>query len=246
MSGRPSFAGARFATTRWSLVVAAGEGLTPEGRSALESLCRDCWFPLYAFARRGGAGPEEAQDLVQGFFAELLEKEFLRQADPARGRFRTFLLAAFRHHASKAREKERAQKRGGGARRFSLDVLDGERRYLAEPRDDHTPERLFERRWALAMLDRVLADLRAAYEGGDRRAVFEVLRPSLLAGEPGPAIDAAAATLSMSPSAVKMALHRLRRRYRDLLRARISETVADSSEVDDELRHLLASLSPRQ
>lgn len=243
MKGRPSFAGARFATTRWSMVVAAGEGITPEGRTALESLCRNCWFPIYAFARRGGARPEEAQDLVQGFFAALLEKGFLRQADPARGRFRTFLLAAFRHHASKERDRYRAQKRGGGVPAFSLDALDGERRYLAEPEDDHTPERLYERRWALALLERVLHDLRAGYGDGDRAIVFEVLRPFLLAGEPGPALASAAATLAMSPSAVKMALHRLRRRYRDLLRAHIAETVADSLEVDDEIRHLLSALS---
>jgi RNA polymerase sigma-70 factor (ECF subfamily) len=243
VSAARSYAGARFATTRWSLVAAAGEGLSPEGRAALESLCRDCWFPLYAFARRGGAGPEEAADLVQGFFAELLEKGFLRQADPARGRFRTFLLAAFRHHASKARERERAQKRGGGVPAFSLDAIEGERRYLAEPADEHGPERLYERRWALALLDRVLADLRASYGDGERGAVFEVLRPFLLAGDPPPALDAAARTLAMSESAAKMALHRLRRRYRDLLRARIAETVATPADVDDELRHLLAALA---
>jgi DNA-directed RNA polymerase specialized sigma24 family protein len=239
---RPSFAGARFATTRWSLVVAAGEGITPEGRAALESLCRDSWFPLYAFARRGGASPEESQDRVQAFFATLLEKGYLKQADPSRGRFRTFLLAAFRHHASKERERDRALKRGGGVATFSLDASEGERRYLAEPGDDRTPERLYERRWALAVLDRVLADLRAAY-GGERAAVYEALRPFLLAGEPGPALETAAATLSMSPSATKMALHRLRRRYRECLRARIAETVADPSGVDDEIRHLLSALS---
>jgi RNA polymerase sigma-70 factor (ECF subfamily) len=233
---------ARFATTRWSLVAAAGDAVGPEGRAALESLCRDSWFPLYAFSRRSGAPPEEAQDRVQSFFASLLEKGWLRQADPARGRFRTFLLAAFRHHVSHERERERAKKRGGGVATFSLDATEGERRYLAEPQDRETPERLYDRRFALAVLDAALSDLREAYRG-DRAAVFEGLRPFLVAGEPGPALEAAAATISLTPSAAKMALHRLRRRYREALRARIADTVADPSEVEDEIRHLVASLS---
>jgi RNA polymerase sigma-70 factor (ECF subfamily) len=236
---RPARA-ARFATTRWSLVVAAGEAVTPTGRSALESLCRDCWFPLYAFARRSGATPDEAQDRVQSFFAALLEKGWLRQADPERGRFRTFLLAAFRHHVSHERERERAKKRGGGVVTFSLDAAEGERRYRAEPEDSETPERLYDRRFAFAILEAALADTREVYRG-DRAPVFEGLRPFLVAGEPTPSLDSAAASLGMSPAAAKMALHRLRRRYRDALRARIADTVADRAEVEDEIRHLLAA-----
>ena len=233
----------RFHTTRWSIVVAAGEGVTPEGRAALETLCRACWFPLYAFARRGGDGPEEAADLVQGFFAELLEKGYLRQADRERGRFRTFLLAAFRHHASKEREKARAQKRGGGVATMSLDFAYGESRYLAEPVDDRTPERIYERRWALSLLDRVLEELRASYGEGERGVVFDALRPLLVGGGPATSLGEIGTRIGMSEGAAKVALHRMRRRYRDLLRAAIAETVADPAEVDDEIRHLLEALA---
>ena len=243
MNRVPSPSGARFATTRWSLVVAAGEGVSPEGRAALETLCKDCWFPLYAFARRGGARPDDAQDLVQGFFAALLEKGYVRQADRERGRFRTFLLAAFRHHASNEREKERAAKRGGGATLLLLDLADGEDRYLAEPVDDRTPERVFEQRWALALLDRVLTELRTSYGDGPRGTVFEALRPLLIGGEPSSSLAEAASRLGMSEGAAKVALHRMRRRYRDLLRAVIAETVADPLEVDDEIRQLLQALA---
>ncbi|MCK6478732.1 MAG: sigma-70 family RNA polymerase sigma factor [Planctomycetes bacterium] len=232
---------ARFRTTRWSLVVAAGAAEGTEGRAALETLCRDCWFPLYAFARRGGAAPADAADLVQGFFADLLEREGIAAADPARGRFRTFLLAAFRHFASKERERARALKRGGGAV-LPLDFSDGESRYLAEPADDRTPERIYERRWALALLDRVLADLRADY-AGERAVLFETLGPWLAAAGDPPSHAEAAARLGLSEGAVRVALHRLRRRYRDLLRGAIAETVGSPEEVDDEIRHLLEALA---
>jgi len=236
----PPPGGARFRTTRWSLVVAAGTAEGTEGRAALETLCAAAWFPLYAFARRGGSPPADAADLVQGFFADLLERQGIAAADPERGRFRTFLLAAFRHFASKERERARALKRGGG-RVLPLDFSDGESRYLAEPVDDRTPESLYERRWALALLDRVLEDLGAAYAGG-RAPLFEVLRPWLAGGDP-PSHAEAAARLGLSGGAVKVALHRLRKRYRDLLRAAIAETVASPEEVEDEIRHLLGALS---
>jgi len=233
---------ARFVTTRWSLVAAAANGASQDGRAALETLCQGAWLPLYAFARRGGASPEDAQDLVQSFFEALLEKGYVGQADRERGRFRTFLLAAFRHHASHEREKARAEKRGGGAPILSIDVDAGERQYAAEPVDDRSPERLYERRWALSILDRVLADLAASYDG-ERATTFQVLRP-LLVGTPGAgAVGEAAETLGMSDGAVRVALHRLRARYRDLLRARIADTVAAPAEVDDEIRHLLAALA---
>jgi RNA polymerase sigma-70 factor (ECF subfamily) len=222
--------------------VAAGDaGGSPESRDALEALCAACWFPLYAFARRAGSSREEAEDLVQGFFANLLEKGWLRQADRERGRFRTFLLAAFRHHTAHERDRERAQKRGGGARRLSLDFAEGETRYRAEPADAETPERLYERRWAVALLDRALADLRAAYSG-DRADVFEALRPHLTGGAPE-GLAATGAAIGLSEGATKVALHRLRRRYREVLRAAIGETVADPADVDDEIRHLLGALA---
>jgi RNA polymerase sigma factor (sigma-70 family) len=235
---------ARFATTRWSLVVSAGSDSSPEGRAALESLCAAYWYPLYAFERRGGTAAEDARDMVQGFFAELLEKDYLAQADRERGRFRTFLITAFRHFASKARERERALKRGGGRPNLPLDFEDGESRYLREPSDERTPERLFERRWALTLLDEAMARLRAEHAAAGRGELFEALRGCLGAGgrETGP-YAGIGARLGMSEGAVKVAVHRLRRRYRDVLRAAIAETVADPSEVDDEIRHLMEALS---
>ncbi len=232
----------RFVTTRWSVVLAAGRDRTPADRAALERLCRACWYPLYAFARRRGAAPEEAEDLVQGFFRDLLERGSIGAVDPARGRFRTFLLTAFTHHASKERERARAEKRGGRARVLSLDLAEGERRYLAEPADERTPERAFDRRFALALLDRVLAALRDLY-GGERRPTFEALRPWLVAGADPPPHAETARRLGTSEAAVKVALYRMRARYRALLRGAIAETVASPEEVDDEIRDLLDALA---
>jgi RNA polymerase sigma-70 factor (ECF subfamily) len=249
-AGRPEAPGPRtggggFATTRWSMVLAAGADSTEDGRAALESLFRAYWDPLYTFARRSGADREEAQDLVQGFFAELYEKDRLRQADRGRGRFRTFLLAAFRHHWSHERERARAEKRGGGRTPLPLDFESGEDHYLREPADERTPERLFERRWALTVLDAALERLRDAHERAGRLDLFDALRPTIGAG--GPDGDArwaeVGARLGMSEGAVKVAAHRLRRRYRELLREIIAETVADPSEVDDEIRHLMSALA---
>jgi RNA polymerase sigma factor (sigma-70 family) len=238
---RPS--AARFPPTRWSLVAAAAEPASGESRAALEVLCRASWLPLYAFARRSGSAPEAAEDLVQGFFAALLEKGYLAEADRERGRFRTFLLAAFRHHVSRERERERAQKRGGGVRTLALDMASGERLYLAEPADERTPERLFERRWALLLLERALEGLRQNYGGMEKSEVFETLRPFLVGGEPASPLADVGARLGLSEGAVKVALHRLRRRYRDTLRAAIAETVAHPAEIDDEIRHLLGALA---
>jgi RNA polymerase sigma-70 factor (ECF subfamily) len=235
----------RFATTRWSIVVAAGAAEDTVGRAALESLCAAYWYPLYAFERRGGTAAEDARDLVQGFFAELLEKDYLAQADRERGRFRTFLITAFRHFASKEREKARALKRGGGRRPLPLDFEDGESRYLREPADERTPERLFERRWALTLLDEAMARLLEEHRAAGREALFDALRGTLGGAGAGPEEPYAAlgARLGMSEGALKVAVHRLRRRYRDVLRAAIAETVADPAEVDDEIRQLLGALT---
>ncbi len=243
MSGDPPRGPARFATTRWSLVVATADADPETRRAALEDLCAGCWLPLYAFARRGGAAPAEAQDRVQGFLADLLARDDLRRADPRRGRFRTFLLAAFRHFLSKERERDRALKRGGGRTPLSLDFDDGERRYSLEPSHDRSPEREYERRWALALLDRILAGLRAAEIAAGRGDAFDALAPLLGGGDPGDGGAAAAAErLGLAPGAVRVALHRLRRRYRAALRAAIAETVADPAEVDDEIHHLLGAV----
>ncbi len=228
-----------FATTRWSLVVAAGD----DAPAALSDLIRIYWYPLYAFVRRGGASAEEAQDWVQGFFAALIEKHFLGKADPERGRFRTFLLTAFKRYVSKEREKAAAQKRGGGRIHLSLDFESGEERYRLEPPDDATPERLFERRWALALLERVLAGLQQDYGRRDQATSFAELKPFLAGGAPAPSKSEAAERLGLTPEAFRVALHRLKRRYRDALMAEILATVEDPADAKDEIRHLMDALA---
>ncbi|MHC4858888.1 MAG: RNA polymerase sigma factor [Planctomycetota bacterium] len=229
-----------FHTTRWSVVLAAGSRETAESREALAALCETYWFPLYAYARRRTGSRDRAEDLTQGFFAELLEKGWVATADPGRGRFRAFLLTALKRHMGHAAERERALKRGGGRPPLRLDFEDGERRYSLEPVHDLTPDRVFERRWALTLLDRVLGRLGEEMEKGGRAEAFAALR-TYLTGE-GPAHRETAKRLGMSEGAVKTAVHRLRRRYRELLRAEIAETVAEPAEVDDEIRHLLGAL----
>ena len=221
-----------FVSTRWSVVVAAGGPTGADARAALETLCSTYWYPLYADARRRGATSADAADLVQGFFAELLEKDWVAAADPERGRFRAFLLTAFRRHAGHERERDRAQKRGGGAV-LSLDVATAESRLSLEPADTRTPEREFERRFALALLARVLDRVRAE-RPGDADLLPFVGGP----GEARPYAEIAAAR-GTSESAVKVAVHRLRERWRAAVRAEVRETVADEKDVDDEIRHLL-------
>ncbi|NLF31999.1 MAG: sigma-70 family RNA polymerase sigma factor [Planctomycetes bacterium] len=232
---------ARFGATRWSVVLAAADDRRPTtSRDAMAELIGAYWFPLYAFLRRAGSAPQEAEDLVQGFFAELMDKRALAAVDPSKGRFRSFLLAALKHFVSKRRARGRALKRGGGRVLLSLDALDAEARYAIEPADTLTPERLFERQWALAVLQQVLARLRAAYAADGKAALYEALEPCLTAG----AIDyaEAAAALDMSPAAVRTAAHRLRRRYRDGLTAEIARTVQSPGEVADEIAYLLNCL----
>lgn len=238
----PRPGGARFATTQWSVVVAAGGGDAPDARRALEALCAAYWYPLYAFARRRGSGEHAAQDLVQGFFAALLEKGYLAQADRERGRFRAFLKTAFAHFASKERERARAQKRGGDLLHLSLDFERGEERYRCEPADLTTPEDVFERRWALTMLDRVLARLKAEFSEAGKQDTFAALLPFVAGGAPLPTHRETAEALGMTEGAVKVAVHRLRKRYRALLREAVADTVSDPADVDEELHHLIASL----
>jgi RNA polymerase sigma-70 factor (ECF subfamily) len=231
-----------FATTRWSLVVAA-QGESPAAREALAELCRLYWYPLYAYVRRRGHGDDEAQDLTQEFFARLLERDDLAKLDQTRGRFRAFLLAACRHFLSNQRDRAHALKRGGACRQLSLDFADADRRYAAEPSHEQTPERLFERRWALTLLEHVVQRLRRQYETAGQPALFERLKGSLT----GAAADShaeAAAALGMTEGAVKVAAHRLRTRYRDLLRDEIGQTVEDPAAVDDEIRALFTALTP--
>jgi RNA polymerase sigma-70 factor (ECF subfamily) len=231
----------QFATTRWSLVRSSG-GDDTRAREALKALCHTYWYPLYAYVRRRGFQPAEAQDHTQAFFAHLLEGRRFQAADPGRGRFRSFLLKSLQNFIATERRRERAEKRGGGRTVLSLDFELGEGRYLREPAETDTPERLFERRWALTLLETTLDRLRSEYDQSARSALFAALQPHLQ-GERGVApLAELAVPLGMSPDAIKVAAHRLRRRYRELLRQEISETVNSAEEVDDELRRLMWAL----
>jgi len=234
----------RVATTQWSQVLAARDGSDTEARAALESLCQTYWQPLYAFIRHQGASPDEARDLTQGFFAEFLEKDFLAGVDPDKGRFRSFLLASLRHFLSHERDRSRALKRGGGTLTLSLDTDVAEERYLHEPATGGTPEEVFERRWALTVLGRALATLRQESTGEDQQQRFEVLKPYLTGEEPRRPYREVGEELGITELAVRRAVHRLRRRYGQVLRDEISETVAGEDAIEDEVRHLLTAIGP--
>src|SRR5262245_40912794 len=207
-----------FHTTHWSLIVAAGREGGERAQAALADLCQAYWYPLYAFLRRHGHSADDAADLTQEFFATLLEKGYLADADPQRGRFRTFLLTAVARFVGKQQEKAAAQKRGGGRRPFSLDFDAGESKYQREPAHDWTAERIFERRWALTLLDRTLAALRHEHETSGKLRLFEALKV-FLTGEAGtPPLRQVAEDLAMSEGSVKVAVHRLRQKYREELR----------------------------
>lgn len=232
-----------FATTRWSLVLAAQGPDSPVATQALELLCRAYWYPLYAQVRRMGLTPMEAEDLTQSFFAQLLEKNWLAVVQKERGRFRSFLLTALNHFLANEWDRAGAQKRGGHHQILSLDVPKGEERWVDEPATQHTPEQDFDRRWALALLDRVLNRLEQEYVQEGKAQVFEHLKGTV--GGDGAALSGSqlARALNLSEGAVRVAAYRLRQRYRDLLRGEIAQTVATPAEVDDELRHLLAAVS---
>lgn len=235
----------RFATTQWSVVLAARGGENTHARQALETLCDAYWYPLYAYARRRGYDPDQARDVTQAFFADLLERQALHRLDPEKGRFRAFLLASIRNFFSHERDRERALKRGGGLQTVSLDVDDAERRFDLEPVGDLTPDQLFERRWGLTVMQRAMGRLRTEMRSGGRPQLFDSLQPYLTGGDEAPYRQVAADN-SMSEGAVKTAVHRLRQSYGRLLRQEIAETVVDPSEVDDELRHLLRVIRPLQ
>ncbi len=231
-----------FATTHWSVVLAAANQDTPESAAALERLCQTYWYPLYVYVRRRGYGPEDAQDLTQQFFALLLQKDYFRLADPHRGRFRTFLLHALEHFVINEWKKAHRLKRGGGAALLSLDLPTGEQRYALESRNSTTPEQAYEKRWALILLDQVLAKLREQYTIANKERLFDELAGLLWGKDTSSGMDSYAVLgvrLGMSESAARVAMHRLRERYRQLLKAEVAQTVASPQEVDDELRHLL-------
>ena len=233
---------ASFRTTHWSLVKAAGGNPSEASAKALEILCRAYWFPVYAHIRRRGHGPEEAQDLTQGFFEELLGKNRLEKADASRGRFRSFLLASANHYLSHEWEKLNAQKRGGGQNVISLDSLESEERFGLEPSADASPDLLFDRRWAKTILDRVFGILRAEFDVAGQVKRFDVLKVFLLGERSDLSLADAAAHLGMTEAAIKSAVHRLRLRFRDVFRSEIAETIDHAADVEDEMRHLLRSL----
>ncbi|NBR84172.1 MAG: sigma-70 family RNA polymerase sigma factor [Verrucomicrobia bacterium] len=233
-----------FVTTRWTQVLAAGRTSdTTHARAALEQLCQTYWYPIYAFVRRQGHAPHDAQDLTQSFFACLLERNALGAVDRERGRFRSFLLATLKNFLRDEWDKLRAQKRGGGQAVISLDAGDAESRYSREPADTLTADRIFERRWALLLLDRAVERLRAEHEAAGKLAQFEALKASLAGSRESQPYTALATQLGLSKGAVKVAVHRLRQRYREVIRAEIAETVASEAEVEAELKHLMAALA---
>jgi DNA-directed RNA polymerase specialized sigma24 family protein len=232
----------RFATTRWSLVIAAGSRAEPGAAAALAALCETYWFPVYAFVRRSGHSTQDAQDLTQAFFARMIEKNDVGTADPARGRFRAFLLTSVRNFLANQRDAAAAQKRGGGAVHIPIEFDDGERRYRLELPDHETPERLYERRWALSTLAAAMNLVAAEYQAADRRGLFDHLKPFLAGVEPDSYVTLAT-ELDTTEGALRVALHRLRRAYASALRSVVSETVESPSDVDEELRYLVRVVS---
>ena len=232
-----------FLTTHWSVVLQAGRADTTRARDALARLCQTYWHPLYAYVRRLGHSPPDAQDLTQEFFARLLARNYIADADESRGRFRSFLLASLKHFLANEWDKARAQKRGGGQTPIPIDPAAAETGCHFEPADPATADKVFERRWALTLLDQVLRRLRQEYVASGREPLFEQLKPTLTEASRSVRYAEMAARLGTSEGAVKVAVHRLRQRYRDLLRAEIADTVASPAEVEDELRSLFAALA---
>ncbi|MEK7674973.1 MAG: sigma-70 family RNA polymerase sigma factor [Verrucomicrobiota bacterium] len=234
--------GAVFATTHWSVVLAAGQSGDTAAGPALEALCRAYWYPVYAFLRRRGIQPADAEDFTQGFFAHLLERGVLGRANPERGRFRSFLLACLNHYVADERDKARAQRRGGGQAGWALDLSGAGRRYALEPAHEETPDRLFEKQWALTIMERALERLREEQTAAGRGREFEVLQQFLTGATEGGDYSEAAARAGLSANAVAVAVHRLRRRFRDWVREEAAATLAVPGDVEEELRHLLAAL----
>lgn len=236
--------GARFATTSWSIVAAAKGPLSSVAHDALAALCNSYWFPLYAFIRRQGYQADQAEDLTQEFFTQLLDKDFLAEVDSSKGKFRSFLLAACAHFLSNQRDKDRAGKRGGKCRFVTLDFAAAEQRYGKEPSHQLTPEKLFARRWALTLLDQVLTRLREDFVAKGKARLFDRLRVCLLGDKDVVPPRRTADELGMTPGAIRVAIHRLRQQFRESLREEIVRTVDRPEQVDDEIRDLFAALGP--
>jgi RNA polymerase sigma factor (sigma-70 family) len=230
---------ASFRTTHWSVGLAAAERGSPGADEALAKLCQVYWYPLYAFIRRRGHGPEEAEDLTQEFFARLVDRNHLAGITIEGGKFRSYMLTVLKHFLTNERERALTQKRGGHNTFFSIDDKTAENRYQFEPVDHTTPESIFERHWALTLLDRVMGQLRDAYAAEGKAEFFERLRPCLSGAERLVPYSELGTTLGLSEGALKVAVHRLRKRYGALLRAEIADTVSSPEEIDEEIRHLI-------
>jgi RNA polymerase sigma-70 factor (ECF subfamily) len=228
-----------FATTQWSVVLAAGHTSVPGAQEALEKLCRTYWFPLYVFARRQGNSPEDAQDLTQNFFSRLLEKNYLAKADPDRGKFRTFLLRSLKNFLVNEWKRAGRLKRGGGLEVLSIDADAAEDRYAAEATDESNPDAEYETRWAVTLIEQVLKALRQEFDEADKTRLFEELKGFIWGDKSTASYAEIAGQLNVSEGMVKVAVHRLRQRFRELLRAEVANTVARPEDIDDELRHLI-------
>jgi RNA polymerase sigma factor (sigma-70 family) len=241
--GDPRAAASRgaFATTKWALVHVAQDKNSPHAATALEALCRAYWPPLYGWARSRGLSPHDAQDLTQAFFARLLEKDWLAPAQSEKGRFRTFLLVAFKRFSANEWNKCHAQKRGGGTTLLSIDQEYGESRFAAEPAHRLQPDLLYDRQWAVTLLERTMSKLDAEYVATGRSKLFEFLRPCLGKEESALPYAEIAAQLKLTEAAVKTAVYRMRARYREILRAEIADTVSSPEEVDEEIQHLFSA-----
>jgi RNA polymerase sigma-70 factor (ECF subfamily) len=231
-----------FHTTHWTVVLAAGtEGTL--AHEALSSLCSTYWYPLYAFIRRQGATPHEAEDLTQEFFCRILKRDWLANVLPERGKFRSFLLTCLKNFLSNERERAGAQRRGGGRRPIPLDGESAETRYSMEPADPITPDILFERRWAFTLLERTMAKLRQEYSRNEKLDAFEELQGFLPGGQGTTSRAELAARRGVSAGAIDVAVHRLRQQFGALLRENVAQTVSSEAEVEEEIRYLMSALS---
>jgi RNA polymerase sigma factor (sigma-70 family) len=234
----------RFRTTQWSIVLAAGRRSSPDAHDALATLCQVYWYPMYAYVRRRGHSPDDAQDLTQSFFARLLEKNVAGKADRSRGKFRSFLLASLDHFLAKEWRRASARKRGDGRVALSLDLAAGESRYTLEPTHELTAEKIYQRRWALTLLEETLAKLRGEFTRDGKLELFEHLKPYLGGDDNTVPYRQIAESLGKTEGAVKVAVHRLRQRCRELLRSEIAQTVSSPQEVDEELHDLFEAVAP--
>ena len=232
-----------FATTHWTVVLTAGNRSTPQSDGALEQLCRTYWFPLYAYVRRRGHTKEDAEDSVQAFFARFLAKNYLEGLSAERGRFRAFLLASLKHFLINEWKKSQRLKRGGGDAVLSLDWETADTKFQVAATNEPSPDKVFDREWALALLAKVIERLQKECEADGKAKLFEQLKIFLTAGKDGTAQAEVAKALGMEEGAVRVAIHRLRKRYRELLRAEIAQTLADDADVDEEMRALFGAFS---